>query len=92
MEEIKKLLPSSLYIENKEKLTVTGVTDMGAFNEDCVIVFTDGTRLEIRGEDLEVRELSVESGNITVLGKINAVSFHDNIPLGKGGLFAKVFR
>ena len=91
MEENKPLLPHSLVIENRNKLIVTGATDIGSFNEDGVIIFTDYGEIAIQGNSLQVIKLSIESGEFCVIGNINSVVYSDRIQK-TSSIFSRVFR
>ena len=84
-------MPHNLVLEDRRLLTLSGVSDVGSFDEETVVVFTDLGELTIRGSDLHINRLSVEVGELTVEGKISALIYsQDAAP--KGGFFSKVFR
>ncbi len=69
----------SLSLVNRERLSVTGVNDVDAFNEQEILVICDCGELNIKGELLHVEELSLESGLLTVSGKISSISYSEKI-------------
>ena len=69
----------SLSLVNRERLSVTGVNDVDAFNEQEILVICDCGELNIKGELLHVEELSLESGFLTVSGKISSISYSEKI-------------
>ena len=81
----------SILIENKEKLTLTGVTDVEQFDPDHLAVQTEYGQLEIRGDNLQVTQLSLETGDMRAEGVIEAVQYSAFLK-GTGGIFSKVFR
>ena len=81
----------SVLLENKEKLTLSGVTDVEQFDPDHLTVQTDHGRLEIRGDNLQVTRLSLETGDMCAEGTVEAIAY-TGIEKGAGGLFSKVFR
>ena len=90
MEEKQVLQPHSLHIENRSRIVLTGVTDVGSFDESMVRLETSAGSLQIQGENLQVTKLSLESGDITVDGAVNAVSYAASG--GRNvGFFSKVF-
>ena len=90
MEENSGFRPHTLLLENRNKLTVTGVTDVGKFNEESMQILADLGELTVYGEALQVASLRLESGEVTVGGKIVSVSYTE--PVRKGsGLFARIF-
>lgn len=91
MEENRPLQPHTLLIENRNKITVTGATDIGSFNEECVIIFTDYGEISIQGNSLQVTRLSVDSGDFCAQGNIVSVAYTDRIQK-TNSFFSKVFR
>ena len=80
----------TLQIENRNKITLSGITDVGSFNEETVQLESDLGGLEIRGENLQVTKLSLEEGDVSVEGKISSVAYTE--PAVKStGFFARVF-
>ena len=58
--EQKKTTGHSLTLCDREKLTLTGVTDVDAFNEEEITVITDFGELTVKGELLHVEALDLE--------------------------------
>ena len=81
----------SVLLENKEKLTLTGVTDVERFDTDHLVIQTEYGQLEIRGDNLQVTQLSLETGDMRAEGFVEAFSY-SNVPKDGAGFFAKVFR
>lgn len=91
MEENQKRLPHSAIIEERKKLVLSGITDVGNFDEENITVFTSDNEICIRGEKLQVTELNTESGQFCAEGKLNSVTYTDKRTKA-GGFFGKVFR
>ena len=83
-------MPHTLYIDDRARLTLTGVTDVGSFNETSVNVTTPLGELTVTGENLQVTKLSLETGEVVVEGKIGAAAYTEGRRKPGGGLFAKV--
>ena len=64
-------------LEDRSKLMLTGVTDVESFDENKVYLYTQLGELVIRGKQLHVNEMSLESGELTVEGEISALSYGD---------------
>ncbi|MBR7008491.1 MAG: sporulation protein YabP [Ruminococcus sp.] len=79
-------------LENRSKLMLTGVTDVENFDENKVYLYTQLGELVIRGKQLHVNEISLESGELTVEGEINALIYGDKDRTKKLGLLGKLFR
>ena len=84
-------MPHNLVLEDRHLLTVSGVSDVDRFDEETVIVFTDSGELTVRGSDLHINRLSVEMGELTVDGRINALIYSEDTSKS-GGFFSRVFR
>ncbi len=65
----------SLRLTERKSLSVTGVTEVVRFDEDAVVLQTDMGMLTVQGEQLQLKELSVEGGRVTVEGTISALSY-----------------
>lgn len=79
-------------LEDRSKLMLTGVTDVENFDENKVYLYTQLGELVIRGKQLHVNEISLESGELTVEGEINALIYGDKDRTKKLGLLGKLFR
>ena len=67
--------PSSLILENRKKLSVTGADDVSGFNEDTVSVNTSLGNLIVRGSSLHINRLNLDSGEVEVEGKIDSIQY-----------------
>ena len=56
---------STIVLENRERLTVGGVTEITAFTEDRIDLDTCMGHLCIRGRGLTVTDLSSETGEVS---------------------------
>lgn len=94
MQEEKKTvtLPHNLVLEDRRSLTVSGVSDVDSFDEQTVIVFTEMGELTVRGEQLHINKLSVDTGDLSIEGKISSLTYTDEGPRQGGGFFSRVFR
>ena len=93
MTEEKKtnILPQNCILEDRKKLSVSGVTEVGIFDEETVTAQTVLGELTVRGDGLHITHLSLETGEMTVEGTIAAMSFADTLPKSSG-FFSRVFR
>jgi sporulation protein YabP len=89
MAEPQMALPHKLTLEQRNSLTMTGVTEVVSFDENAVIVNTDLGRLTVQGQQLQLKTLSVEGGQIAVEGHIAALQYEE--PRQKGGWVHRLF-
>ena len=95
MEEIRSAaaIPHTLTLENRENLRLSGVSDVDSFDEQTVTVFTDMGELTIRGSDLHINKLSLETGELSLDGRIDSLMYSSqNKRQSSGGFFANMFR
>ena len=78
-------------LENRQRLQLSGVTDVDSFDEQNITVLTDMGELSVRGSELHIEKLSTDTGEMSVEGKIDALIYTDDDP-HQGGFFARVFR
>ncbi len=79
----------SVFLENRESLVISGVTDVTAFDESCVCLDTVCGLLDVEGSSLAVKDLSLAEGKVSVTGKIGGLWYSDKKQKSeKRGLFA----
>ena len=71
-----------LSLLDRKKLTMTGVEEVISFDESAVVLCTCLGRLTIQGQDLHLKNLTLEGGQIEVDGSISAFSYEEP---GEGG-------
>lgn len=88
--EIKK--PHNLILENRKKLTLSGVTDVDNFDEKSIILYTNLGELTVTGKNLHVNEISLETGEMSIDGDIWAITYGDKDRKSTLSFFGKLFR
>ncbi len=75
-EQIKKQLSDhSLILKNRKALTLTGVHDVLGFDEQNISVVTDYGTLVIKGSELHINKLDLESRDVCVDGSISSLQY-----------------
>ncbi len=83
----------NLILESREKLNISGALDVLSFDDQIVIVQTHLGLLTVKGEDLRISKLSIESEEVTVDGKINSLSYSDkDVEKKESGFLGKIFK
>lgn len=75
-------LPHKLTLNERNSLTMTGVTEVVTFDEDGVILKTALGTLVVQGHGLQLKTLSPEGGQVSVVGKITALIYEEPKPAG----------
>lgn len=73
-------LPHRLTLDERRKLTVTGVSEVVSFDEDTIILQTSFGRLIVYGQNLQLKQLTPEGGNVAVEGQVDSLSYEDQQP------------
>lgn len=81
----------NIIMENRKSLTVTGVMDIDSFDEQTVIMFTEQGELTVKGENLHINKIDVDTGDLSMEGEITSLSYSEN-QQQRGGFFSKLFR
>ncbi len=68
-------LPHNFVLENKQKMTATGIVDVDTFDEGKIVLFIQDDTLIIEGEDLHIQKLDVASGELTIDGEIYGITY-----------------
>lgn len=92
MDEKKNMNPHNLIMENREKLTLTGVIDIHSFDDELVLVETQMGILTVKGNDLKMNKLNLDNNELVVEGKISALVYSEGDLSKKGSMFGKIFK
>ncbi len=84
----------NIILENREKLSISGVEHVDNFNDNSIIVMTNNGVLTIKGHSLNISKLNLDDGNVRIEGTINGIVFSDKRMSNKknGGLLSKMFK
>ena len=75
MTEQKPELPHKLTLTQRKSLTVTGVTEVVSFQEEGAVLTTTLGLLIIQGQQLKLKTLSLEGGQVDVTGTVTALHY-----------------
>lgn len=65
----------NIIIEDRERMTVTGVEQVGSYNESTIILTTIKGGINIKGDNLNISKLNLDDGSVKIEGKINGVIY-----------------
>ncbi len=82
-------MPHKLQLVDRQKLTMSGVTEVVSFDENTVILQTALGTLLIQGQGLQLKNLSLEGGQVAVDGTVTSLSYEEP---RQDGLFRRLFR
>ena len=70
-------LPHRLSLNERKELSMTGVTEVVSFDDTAVVLRTQLGTLIIHGQQLQLKTLSPEGGQVTVEGTISAIVYEE---------------
>ncbi len=68
-------LPHKLSLNSREHLTMSGVTEVVRFDEETVVLKTSQGLLNVHGQGLQLKNLSLEGGQVAVEGTVDALIY-----------------
>ena len=68
----------NLILENRNKLSISGVKDVLSFDDQVVIMETELGLLTVKGENLKINKLSIDTSEVIVEGEINNLGYNDH--------------
>ena len=75
-------MPHGLALTERKKLTMTGALEVVSFDEASVAVRTSLGMLVIQGQNLQLKQLTLEGGNVAVEGEIGSLHYEHDRPAG----------
>jgi sporulation protein YabP len=69
---------------DREEMSVDGVINLGSFDEKEIVMETQQGMLLIKGENLNIKQLNLEKGNIVVDGTVKSLVYEDEIKQRRG--------
>lgn len=83
----------NLILENRGKLSISGVLDVLSFDDQVVILETELGLLTVKGENIRINKLSIDTSEVIVEGDISSLVYTDkSSEKTKGSLMSKIFK
>ncbi len=77
-----------LILEDRERLTVSGVEEVESFDENLIVMDTAQGVLVVRGEELHIEKLSLDGGDLKVEGMVESLTYEAE--RRKGGFLSRL--
>ena len=81
--------PHKLTLDERNRLTMTGVTEVVSFAETCVVLGTSLGTVMVQGRELQLKTLSLDGGQVAVNGRNSALVYEE--PRPSGGWMHRLF-
>ena len=84
----------NVILENRNKLSISGVLDVLSFDDQIVILETELGLLTVKGENLRINKLSLDTAEVIVDGEIYSLGYSEKSMEKKsgGGILGKIFK
>ena len=83
----------NLVLENRGKLSVSGVNDVLSFDDQVVMVDTELGLLTVKGENIRINKLSLDTAEVIIEGEISSLWYSQNKQeKNSGTLLSKIFK
>ena len=83
----------NIVLENREKLSISGVLDVLSFDDQIVILETELGLLTVKGENIRINKLSIDTSEVVVEGEIYHLSYSENdLNQKNSGFLGKIFK
>lgn len=70
-------LPHKLQLNERRQLTMNGVTEVVSFEDSAVVLQTSLGTLIVQGQELQLKTLSLEGGQVAVDGHVTALIYEE---------------
>jgi sporulation protein YabP len=78
---------------NRKVLEISGVSNVESFDSEEFLLETECGFLNIRGQNLHIKHLSLEQGLVAIEGHVNSIIYLDGTAADKSkGIFGKLFK
>lgn len=84
MSEFIQKCTDRLELQERKKLTMTGVDSVDGFNEEVLNLTVSGSKMKVSGEEIKITAYNKTSGELCAEGLFNEIRFSKkNVPLLK---------
>jgi len=80
-------------VKDRKLMEITGVKKLHSFDSEMFVIETTMGILTIHGQDLDMKNLELDKGELSIIGYIANHEYEDSGYEGSGkGLFSKLFK
>lgn len=83
----------NLILENRNRLNISGVLDVLSFDDQIIIVETELGMLTVKGDNLRINKLSIDTSEVIVEGEIISLTYSTkDLDKKSEGFLGKIFK
>ena len=83
--------PHNISVDERHNISITGVTDIGGYDEQTIVAFTQFGEVTVKGDGLHIIRMSVEMGELVAEGTINSINYSE-MKQRDEGFFSRLFK
>lgn len=81
-----------IHIDNRQRIDITGVSEVITFNEDSILLVTNMGTLNIKGKNMKVNKLNVDNGDMSIEGEFISLTYVNKDVKNKESIMKKLFK
>lgn len=82
----------NIVLESRKKLSISGVIDVFSFDDQIVILETGLGMLTIKGEDLRINKLNIDTTEVIIEGKVDSLAYTEKTDRKANNILGKIFK
>lgn len=83
----------NIILESRKKLSISGVLDVLSFDDQVVILETELGLLTVKGENIRINKLSLDTSEVIIEGSISYLAYSDkDMEKKNSSLLGKIFK
>ncbi|MGL5353498.1 MAG: sporulation protein YabP [Clostridium sp.] len=83
----------NITLENRNRLTLTGVLEVISFDDEKILLNTNLGSLTIKGSELKMNKLDVQNGDVIIVGKVGSMVYSGKeLKKEKENIITKLFK
>lgn len=84
---------SNIILENRKKLTITGVEEVISFDDEKILLNTKLGFLTVKGSELKMNKLDVQNGDVIIVGNLSSIVYSSKeVKKEKESIISKLFK
>lgn len=82
----------TLIMNDRRQLTLSGVNHVEQIDEKKAVIYTSSGIMHIKGRQLKPCGLNTETGDMTIEGEVDSITYGDRDRNSPSGIIGRIFR
>lgn len=82
----------SVYIEGRNRMVVTDVSDVEHFNDDTILLNLEKGGLLVKGQNLHIQRLDLEEGKVIITGFVQSAVYTEKKEKQAKGILERLLK